>query len=270
MSPATVTAALALVRRAHGLEFSDYRPELVAGVLDSECRRAGLGTEAAWVALLEADPASLQALVEALRVAVTSFFRDPEVFEAVQTRVLPRLMHQVSLATTIRAWSIGVGTGEEAWSLAMVIDTVVWPVEWELLGTDIHPDSLRVAAAGRYSVDRLVVPAAHQRYVEDAGAGQVRVVGQLAERVRFVEHAFMGADLAPPESIVPMFHVLSCRNLVLHFDERLRPKAWARLATLLHPAGVLLVGRAEVPDAESGLQPWPGVPRGLGLYRVAR
>ncbi len=267
MSPATVAAALAVVRRRRGIDFRDYRPELVERAIGAHL--AG-ETAAAWLARLEHDDALLGALVTSLRVAVTSFFRDPEVFSLVQEKLLPGLMHRVSLATTIRGWAIGVGTGEEAWSLAMVLDSVVSPVEWELLATDIDADALRVAAARRYPAPALPAGSTLGHYLEPLPAGEVRVAASLAERVSFVRHQFMGPELAPPQAVVPLFHVISCRNVVLHFDRRLQAQAWARLASMLHPAGMLLAGPSEAPSAESGLHPWPGIAPGSGLFRVAR
>src|SRR5207244_1796649 len=102
----------------------------------------------AYRARLEREPAELTRLIDALAVHVTSFFRDPRVFEALAARVVPSLVRATRPDGTIRAWVVGASTGEEAYSLAMVLGDDVWTVnctkpmgnprrEWEVLASDV-------------------------------------------------------------------------------------------------------------------------------------
>jgi two-component system CheB/CheR fusion protein len=193
--------------------------------------------------------------------------------------VLPRLFDLVSAADCtagarpLRVWAVGVATGEEAWSVAMLLAEAAGPGpagRFEVLASDVDDSSLAVARHGRYP-ERAVaaIPSPlRARYLEAAGAAW-DVAGALRPYVRFAEHDLVGRVLAPREAVVASFALVLVRNVLIYFDRRLQHKALERLAAVLEPGGALVLGDAEtLPAAFVGrFAPFPGVDRRLRIYR---
>jgi chemotaxis protein methyltransferase CheR len=191
----------------------------------------GLGDEE-YVARATGDAEELARLVELLRVGETRFFRHQAQLEALRERVLP------SLRPPVAAWSAGCASGEEAWTLAMMLAERGLP--FSLWATDLSPTALRRAREGRYATARVEaeVPAALvQRYFRRIGDDCV-LNDRLRREVRFDAHNLLAA--APGE-----FDLILCRNVLIYFDEARRAEAVARLTRALKPGGWLLVGYSE-------------------------
>lgn len=260
-------AAIELILRRRGHDFGDLREDLVRRCMDAH---AGLETNPdAWLVRLERDDVALDRLVSRLFCSVTSFFRDQRVFEALARHVLPEVVESISLGNQFRAWVIGAATGEEAWSVAMILDRAVSPLPWEVLATDIDERALSHAARARYTNVDPIPQSFRESYVVAASDGGFGLSADFRRNVRFIQHNFVGLTLAPTEAIVPTFPLVTCRNVLLHFDPRLQEKAWGRLVRVLHPRGALVVGPSDpLPPAESGLVPWPGLPVRMGIFRI--
>lgn len=257
LTPAESAAVLDLLRTRHGLDFSDYRPELVERTLGDHAARSGQPDGAAFLAALSAGGDTLGALSVALSVRVTSFFRDLAVFEDLAHIVLPGILECVTSEHGVRCWVVGCATGEEAWSIAMLMAAACGPRSWTVLATDIDRAALEVAERGVYR-DVAGVPAQLAERFLASGDGQGHTIRpELRKNVRFVEHNLVGHRLAPAEAIIPSFHVVSCRNLLLHFDARLRERAWPRLEGVTHRVGAMLLGSVETPPPALGFRRWP-------------
>jgi chemotaxis methyl-accepting protein methylase len=142
---------------------------------------------------------------------------------------------------------VGASTGEEAWSVAMLLaEACPPPGAFEVLASDLDPAALEVARSGRYAREAaLAVPERlRARFLTPEG-GAVRMVPELRERVRFARHDLMGRRLAPPEAVVASFDLVLCRNVLIYFTRRLQEKAFERLAELLRPGNLLVMGLAE-------------------------
>jgi two-component system CheB/CheR fusion protein len=267
----------AAVRR--GIDFRDYRsPALTRGIRE-RLRVTGCADPAAYRRYLDEQPEELSRLCEALVVPVTSFFRDAEVFAALGQYVLPRLVAQRAPSQPLRAWCIGVSTGEEAWSLAMLLtvacesadeksDEKAGAATFDLVATDIDAQALERARGGGYRQSSLAaVPAALRRrfFIESDGE---RVSESLRARVRFAEHDFMGRSLAPPCAIVASFELVLIRNVLIYFDRRLQEKAFDRLASAIEPGGVLVLGPVEILPSSMAryFMPLPEVDPRHGVY----
>lgn len=274
MSPSTrpaLAAILELVARARSVDFNDYRKETVERRVAHRIAASGSRDEDDYRARLERDPAELDHLVRALLIPVTSFFRDGAVFEALAKRVIGDLL--ASGAPTVRAWVIGAATGEEAWTLAMLLARACAAEReraFEVLATDLDESSLESAREGVYPREA----AAHlprelvDRFLEPRGDG-LRVRDELRPFVRFVRHDVVGPRLAPREAVLASFDLVLCRNVLIYFDERLRGQALARIATVLRPGGALVLGSAEsVPSEDAcGLVRYPALDAALRVYR---
>ncbi len=261
---------LRVVSARRGLDFRDYRRETVADAI--QARMAACGADgAAYLKRLEADADEPRRLAESILVPHTTFFRDPEVFEALRERVLPRLAASLRPGEALRAWAVGAASGEEAWTLAIALaEALGAPERFEVLGTDVNGGGLEHARAGRYPRERLVgLPAGRlARWFREAGDGRLEVAPELKARVRFARHDLLGHALAPEDAVLAGFHVVSCRNVLIWFDGRLRARAVQRLRAVVREGGALILGLAEaLPDDAAGFEPFPGLAAALRVYR---
>ncbi|HEY2748474.1 MAG TPA: protein-glutamate O-methyltransferase CheR [Polyangia bacterium] len=197
-------------------------------------RAAALGvSDEEYVARATADGGELDRLIELLRVGETRFFRHGAQLQALGQRVLP------SLPSTVAAWSAGCASGEEAWTLAMLLAErggafSVW-------ATDLSTAALARARQGRYPAARVAaeVPAGlRARYFRRIGGEDV-INDRLRPHVRFDAHNLLAATGGRELDLI------LCRNVLIYFDDARRAEALARLVRALRPGGWLLVGYSE-------------------------
>jgi chemotaxis methyl-accepting protein methylase len=203
-------------------------------------------------------PAELARLAQRLRVGETRFFRDPDQLDCLTETVLPRAV----ASGRLRVLSAGCSTGEEAWTLAAMLEDVRGerPFAWEVVGLDALPESIERARSGRYPAASLAaMPRRLARFFAvDPRDGEVRPSEALAARCRFVAGDLLATPLGGP------YGLIVCRNVLIYFEEAAALRVLERLAGQLTRDGSILVARAEVPLARrAGL-----VPRALGAGRT--
>jgi two-component system CheB/CheR fusion protein len=233
---------------ATGHDFSQYK----TGTLERrvERRRAvhGSASLADYLSLLSASPQEADLLFKELLIGVTSFFRDPAMWVAAQQLALPALFEHAAQRPDpkLRAWVVGCSTGEEAYSLAMLLSELrdsnpAWrSVGLQVFASDLSADAIQVARLGVYpatiaanlSADRLA-----RHFLPDKSG--YRVNPALREMVLFAKHNLISD---PPFSRLDL---LLCRNLLIYFKSGLQQRMLALFHYLLRPGGCLLLGRAE-------------------------
>jgi len=258
--PATQHELLGILGRLavdRGIDFRDYRRETIVRRLDLRVAATRSLDWSDYRRRLEGDPVEADRLIEALVVSVTRFFRDPDVFDALGSRFVPGLYRALDRRRTLRAWVAGAATGEEAYSLAMLLDAArdgAPGKDFEIIASDIDEAALEIARAGRYpGEDARHIPASHRERSLEAStprmAGgadeEVTVKPDLRRRVRFARHDLMGPRLAPSEAVIAAFDLVLCRNVVIYFDQRLQEGAFSRLAGALRAGGLLVLGGTE-------------------------
>jgi two-component system, chemotaxis family, CheB/CheR fusion protein len=265
-------ALFALIRQRAGVDFRDHRRNVLVKGLRSRMAATRSVDLEGYLRTLAKDADEIDRLVEALVLRVSSFFREREVFEAIGRVVLPDQRLRARGAP-VRLWAAGVATGQEAWSLAMLLaqmrDTAPQQV-LTLLATDVDEGSLAVAREGRYPAGMAaeVPPDLRARFLRAQGT-EVVVTDDLRELVTFTRHDLMGTTLAPAEAVLASFHVIVVRNVLLYFDQRLREKAFERLSAVIKPGGALVLGGFEsIPDSAQGkFHPYPDVPENLQIFQ---
>jgi chemotaxis protein methyltransferase CheR len=197
-------------------------------------RAAALGvSDEEYVRRASGYSGELDRLIELLRVGETRFFRHGPQLAALGERVFP------SLRGSVTAWSAGCASGEEAWTLAMLL--AERGGAWQVWATDLSPAALARARQGRYPAGRVAseVPAAlRARYFRRIGDDEV-VNDRLRPHVRFEAHNVLAATGGRE------FDLVLCRNVLIYFDDARRAEAVARLVRALKPGGWLLVGYSE-------------------------
>jgi chemotaxis protein methyltransferase CheR len=188
-------------------------------------------------------------LIDVVTTNKTDFFREPGHFQFLVEKALPELVAQCESARPLLVWSAGCSSGEEPYTLAMVLSeyALAHPgFRFKILATDISTHVLEKAETAVYPTDVVKpVPAALQKkYLmisRTPGADRVRIVPELRRLVEFRRLNFMDADYAIPEKADAIF----CRNVIIYFDRETQQQVLGKLARRLVPRGYLFVGHAE-------------------------
>lgn len=236
---------LGLLRATAGVDFTHYRDTTTKRRIT---RRMVLHTKeslADYAKLLEQDRAELEALYHDLLINVTSFFRDPETFEALKQSVFPEILKNKTSATAVRIWVPGCSTGQEAYSLAIALleflDDKPNPPPVQIFATDLSDTvSLQRAREGVYSenIEAEVSPERLRRFFTKED-GNYRISKSIRDLCVFAKQN-VAAD--PPFSRVDL---ISCRNLLIYLAPPLQKRVIPTFHFALNPAGFLLLGSSE-------------------------
>lgn len=201
--------------------------------------------------IAEPGPEEIGALVRSLLLGYTWFFRDPDQLEL----LIELLDAQSSPGHQSSIWIAGCATGEEAYSLAMMLTGGHRQGSTFILATDIDEQSVAFARAGRYPAGSLrMIPQQYRGlvYVANSHGGSVQMSGELQRRVRFAEHNLMNQPPQPP--LGGGWDVIICRNVLMHLAMEQRAIVLRMLAAALAPGGCLLVGASEYLQDLEGLE----------------
>jgi two-component system CheB/CheR fusion protein len=268
LDPAGRDRILALLAGRRGVDLRDYRAETLDRGLRSRLDALALSDLGQYRRRLDEQPEEVDLLLRALVVPFTGFFRDAAVFQGLRQEVLPRLGTAVPRGSPLRTWCIGVATGEEAWSVALLLAEQGGP--FQVLGSDLDPGALEVARRGVYPREAVAaIPSALRDRFLDVRGDQATVREELRGSVRFAQHDLMGRVLAPREAVVASFTLALVRNVLIYFDRRLQQKALDRLAAVIDPGGALVLGDAEALPSSFAARfaPWPGLEPRLRIYQ---
>jgi two-component system CheB/CheR fusion protein len=236
----------ATLRSRTGHDFSLYKRATVLRRLERRLRFNGVNALADYVPLLQSSGAESQALLRDLLISVSSFFRDPEAFDALAARV-PALFEGKGPADTVRAWVVGCATGEEVYSVAMVLaehaSTLLDPPRLQLFATDIDEHGYAWARAGLYTAAAVasLSPERLRRFFTQETGG-FRVAKSLRELVLFAGHNVLHD---PPFSRMDL---ISCRNLFIYLQPEAQERALETFHFALNPEGTLFLGASESVD----------------------
>ncbi|MDE1146520.1 MAG: tetratricopeptide repeat protein [Azospirillaceae bacterium] len=218
------------------------------------------------------DRLQLEALAGHLTVGETYFFREPKSFEALGQRILPDLINaRRNEVKSLRLWSAACCTGEEAYSLAMLLDSLLPDrADWTItvLATDVNPRFLRRAAEGVYGEwsFRGVDPAMRARYFTALPGGRFRISPHIARMVTFAYHNLVDDPYPALESNTNAMDIILCRNVLMYFNAEQANKVVRRLARSLIDGGWLLP--SSVDGAPPMFAPLTFVPfEGATVYR---
>jgi len=241
-------------RLAHehfGLDLHAGKQGMVAARLSKRIRQLGLRSfeEYCHYVLQDRTGAALESMVEDLTTNHTSFFREPRHFDFLVDRVLPQLTNGNGETRPFLIWSAGCSTGEEPYTLAMILSEyrMAHPgFRFRILATDISTAVLAKAEVGIYTNEAVapVQAALRMKYFlrsRDRASNRVRVSPELRRLVEFHRLNFMDADYGISERADAIF----CRNVIIYFDRPTQRRILRKLCDHLVPGGYLFVGHAE-------------------------
>lgn len=268
-SLAGLPAILRQVAIATSHDFSEYKASTLARRVARRMAIHSLESMEAYARLLVDNPQESELLCKELLIGVTDFFRDPTSWEALRTTVLPDLVMRAARRPepTFRAWVAGCSTGEEAYTLGMLLQESMATLppgtrpRVQILATDLSADAIDVARRGIYpaSITSQVSPMRLRQFFVREGNGTYRVAKPLRDMVIFARH-----DLLTDAPFIRL-DLLTCRNVLIYFTAALQ----ARILPLFHyallPGGCLMLGNAETVNRfDSAL---PAIDAKLRLYR---
>ncbi len=265
-----INQILLQLRNATGHDFSLYKKSTIGRRIQRRMAQHAIEDEAVYAHFLKGNPTETQLLFRELLINVTSFFRDPEAFVALKDTILPALLKGKPAGYDFRVWVAGCATGEEAYSIAIVLrelqDEILALHDQELhiqiYATDLDEDAIAVARTGRYppNIAQDVTPERIRRFFIKDDAGY-KVKKDVRDMVVF---AAQNVIKDPPFTKLDL---LSCRNLMIYLETELQNRLIPNFHYALRPGGVLFVSTSESITSRPDL--FTAIDRKWKFYRVS-
>ncbi|MHB1006299.1 MAG: CheR family methyltransferase [Chloroflexota bacterium] len=236
---------LEYIRRSRGFDFSGYKRAGLVRRVGKRLSAIGLGTFGQYLDYLEAQPEEFSLLFNAVLINVTGFFRDPKSWEFIAGTIVPQLLAGKGDGEPLRVWSAGCASGEEAYTVAILLAETLGEVGFrervKIYGTDVDEEALNLARLGVYGEKDLVEiqPELREKYFERADH-HFAFRKDLRRSVIFGRHDLLQD---PPISRIDL---LTCRNTLMYFNAETQAKILKRLHFALNRTGFLFVGKAEM------------------------
>jgi two-component system, chemotaxis family, CheB/CheR fusion protein len=246
-SEAALKKIFVLIRSQTGHDFSLYKPSTIYRRIARRMAVQKIEAIHDYVKYLQESPVEVEVLFRDMLIGVTSFFRDPDVFEILEKQIIPQLFKNKAAATDlVRVWICGCSTGEEAYSIAILIreylESSKSNCSVQIFATDIDSRAIATARAGLYSVSIVsdVNPERLSRFFSiNPGENVYRIHKNIREMLVFSEHNVIKD---PPFSKIDL---ISCRNLLIYLGTELQKKLMPLFHFALMKDGILLLGTSE-------------------------
>lgn len=248
---AALRDVLAFLRSRTGRDFACYKRATIVRRIARRLQVNEVENVPEYLHFLRTHPGESGALLQDLLISVTNFFRDREAFAALE-QIIPDLFRGKSQGDTVRVWVPACATGEEAYSIAMLLSdharTLDAPPSLQVFATDLHEQALMEARRGAYhdTISADVSPERLQRYFSKDGNGY-RVRRELREMVLFAVHDLL------KDSPFSRLDLVSCRNILIYLNREAQLRALDVFHFALRPGGRLFLGTSESVDDTSGL-----------------
>ena len=245
---------IALVRATTELNFQLYKPGTLRRRIERRAALCGLGANdiRGYLVQLNRDEQELHQLTADLLINVTSFFRDPEIFEALAATTLPDVIRRHEGEDPIRVWVAGCSTGQEAYTIAMLFLEAMQDAKarmgLQIFASDLDTEALAHARRGVYpkSIETELTPSRLRRFFKSQPGGY-RVRPELRNTIVFSTQNILED---PPFSRLDF---VACRNVLIYFSAEAQAKAFSLFHFALEPDGILLLGAAEAPGPNNPL-----------------
>lgn len=258
---------LVLLRDATGHDFTEYKRNTVQQRVERRMRQNNVRTLRDYSSVLKANHKEIQLLLNELLINVTSFFRDPEAFDYLAREVIPKLFAARQQDCPLRIWVVGCATGEEAYSIAILVRELMDDINHEsmtqIYATDLDQDAIETARKGTYpqaikndmSAERI------RRHFHSYGT-DLRINKQIRSTVNF---AVQNVLEEPP---IIKFDMLCCRNLMIYLESGLQNRLISKFNFSLRNDGVLFLSSAESVGNNTDL--FSVISRKFKLYRALK
>ncbi|MDN3515147.1 MAG: PAS domain-containing protein [Candidatus Brocadia sp.] len=243
-TPDLVQKILAIIKNKTGHDFSMYKKSTINRRIERRMNLHDIEEPSTYARYLQEHPDEVKMLFKELLIVVTSFFRDPEAFEVLKKKILPKYLEGKPESYTVRIWVPGCATGEEVYSHAMILKECMEEMKREfkmqIFGTDIDEDAINTARAGVYpsniSID---VDAERLKRFFVKEENGYRIKKDIRETAIF---SMQNVVKDPPFT---RMDIISCRNLLIYLENELQNKLLPVFQYSLKPEGILFLGTSE-------------------------
>jgi two-component system CheB/CheR fusion protein len=261
----TLKKIFLLLRAQTGHDFSQYRPSTISRRIERRMEEHQINSIDNYVNHLQQSPLEVQALFNDLLIGVTKFFRDPEAFAVLESMAVPMMFEGKTAGSAVRVWCIGCSTGEEAYSIAILLyeqaERLNTSYKIQVFASDINSRAIAVARSGVYpsSIAEHVSPERLARFFTiDADGSAYRVKECIRDLLVFSEQDVIKD---PPFSKLDL---ISCRNLLIYLGAELQKKLLSLFHYVLKSRGALFLGASETADEQGCL--FSGLDRKAKIY----
>ena len=244
IDPEQLQTILNILAEREEIDFSHYKINTISRRIHHRCALTHRDDLTEYIDLLEGSPEEQKLLRRDLLIGVTQFFRDRPAWDYLESKVLPRLIADVKPQEQLRIWISACATGEEAYSMAMLVDEAIAlankPIQVKIFATDIDNNSLEIAAHGVYSesISKDISPERLSKYFTFTG-GRYQVKRFLREMLIIAPH-----DLTKNAGFSKM-NLVTCRNVLIYMQPQLQQHVLRLLHFALASQGVLFLGSSE-------------------------
>ena len=243
LSDAEFTAVTELLRDRRQFDLGQYKDRCIRRRIAKRLRFCKVANFASYLERLEMDRDELDTLLATISIHVSQFFRNPDTFRILEQKVLPDLCRQARAdgRTGLTLWSAGCATGEEPYSLALLVDDLAaTDLNIRILATDISEPVLETARSGYFDAPRMteVPPEVLEKYFR-AENGRYQLIERIRDKVQFMRHNIMTA------SDYPAIDLVLCRNVMIYFTRPEQERILTRFAAAMPEHGALVLGRSE-------------------------
>src|SRR5438552_1573294 len=250
-----VEQILERIRDSRGFDFRNYKRPTLHRRIERQMAERKCKTAAEYLVLLDRDPAEYDALIASMLIKVTGFFRDSETWTLLSEKWIPQLLSEKRPGEELRVWCAASATGEEAFSIAILLAEAMGPAfqnqEVKIVGTDADEKAIAFARRGVYSREQVKsVPPEMLKtwFVEDPTGWSVRK--EIRRAVVF------GVNNLVSDAPISRLDLLLCRNVFIYMDSELQKRVLTRFYYALRRNGIIVLGKSElIPFAAKLFEP---------------
>lgn len=232
------------VKSETGFDLTKYRPTTLNRRISHRQFALGLGDLHDYILYLYANPSELKNITDSTTIHVTEFFRDLDVFDYFPSKLLPAVVERKKgrYADDIRVWSAGCSTGQEAYSISILLDKFLknYKIEAEVIGTDISQKACNSAKRAIYSEKEVECLPENiiRKYFRKSEDGYT-VIERIREKTSFFAHDLFSSPRFSG------FDIVVCRNVLIHFKRDYRGEVIDSFYSVLNDSGLLILGKSE-------------------------
>lgn len=238
-------AVLERIRERRHFDFRNYKRVALERRIERRMAERRCRTYAEYLKLIEKDRGEIDALISTMLIKVTGFFRDPELWDDLSRKIIPQILADKREGEEIRVWCAGCASGEEAYSVAMILARLLGPSfstrNVKVFGTDVDERAIATARQAVYTREQVAaVPRqlVEQFFVEEHGG--LSVVKEIRRCVVF------GVNNLVSDAPISRLDLLLCRNVFIYLDTQLQKRVLTRFHYALRHGGVLVLGKSEL------------------------
>lgn len=255
------------LRMKHGYDFRNYAQASLRRRLESCAQSMGLTNISELIPLILYDDQKLPTIINNISVAVTELFRDPDVFKYLREDILPKL----ESFPKINIWVAGCATGEEAFTLAIILEELGLLARTQIYATDINSDALKQAEEGIISVEN--IGEIQKRYKKTGGKADSRQYfshgyGLAKIQQKFLDRIFFSNHNLTTDGAFGEFQLVLCRNVMIYFNQQLKDTLIDLISTSMDRYGFVCFGPKDNPSREKLIKYYDEQSRKLGIYKI--